>query len=126
VDNDTCVWVFDVETELTGSLWDEIITVVDPGDLFYAVWANSYHYEPYYLDVLCEEIIETENEPILESLYMWIDQYYMDWETTIMNIAKHKKFNLSHCRVDLGGKTLYVVFKRRNDNEPFEPALTQV
>lgn len=121
MDNKRCVYVFDIEEEMTGKLWKIISSVVDPEDLFYAVWVNSYHNETFFLDTVFENIIDIEPDLVNECLCNWIDAYYDKWGATIDQMRSYRNFNLNTCRVDLGAKTLYVLFKRRDENETFYP-----
>lgn len=120
-DDNRCVYVFNIEQETSGRLWDELAPLVDPDELFYAAWINGYHNEPYFLDVLLDNEQGLMDSFVIEALHAWIDEFYMNWAQILEVTRKRKSFNLDHCRVDPATHTLYVVFKRRAQDEGFYP-----
>lgn len=107
------IYVFDMEPELSGRLWEDVLPLVDPDDLLYAVWNNFYHNESYYLDTIFENHMEEDSSNANAALCNWIDEFYVFWEPTIYKIKNGSVgYVLSRCHLVPNSTDVYIEFNK--------------
>jgi hypothetical protein len=111
------LYAFSMEEETSGELWNEVIRLVHPDDLLYAVWAGIINNDDYFLGTIFENIPEEDDDGNANGLMCdWVDLFYTFWEDRMYKIKNsNSEYELATCKFLNHTSDLFVELRRKDN-----------